>query len=91
MTKRNDHRPTEFDETLNDYEEEEEELGSDDQGLGADFDDEDDFLSDKSEGSNVSMTNMTARQRAAHIGAEPELLALPDGASPVPHATRCLR
>ena len=40
---------------------------------------EEDFLSDESGDSNMSTSKMTARQRAAHIGAEPELLTLPEG------------
>lgn len=43
--------------------------------------DEDDFMSDNSQGSSMSMSKMTARQRAAAVGAEPELIALPTGAT----------
>ncbi|CAD6586499.1 MAG: hypothetical protein CYPHOPRED_003561 [Cyphobasidiales sp. Tagirdzhanova-0007] len=42
---------------------------------------EEDFLSDESGDSNMSTSKMTARQRAAHIGAEPELLTLPEAPS----------
>lgn len=43
-------------------------------------DEEEDFMSDNSQGSTMSITKMTARQRAAAVGAEPELISLPSGA-----------
>jgi hypothetical protein len=40
--------------------------------------DEEDFLAN-SEDSELDVTKMTARQRAAHVGLETEYMALPDG------------
>lgn len=48
-------------------------------GEGEEEDDEEDFMSDNSQSSSMSITKMTARQRAAAVGAEPELMSLPSG------------
>lgn len=61
---------------LGDDDEEEAEAAGQDTLAGED--DDEDFLSDSGE-SAVSLSKMTARQRAAHIGAEPELMELPQG------------
>lgn len=66
----------EFDESRNLGEEGEDEIKVPDED--EDSFDEEDFL--RSDESDVDITKMTARQRAAHVGNEPEILmTLPEG------------
>lgn len=78
----------EFDEDANAEEDEEEGVGLEEEDEES-FDEED-FLAANSEDSEIDVTKMTARQRAAHVGADMGFMTLPDGTSS-PFSTSLLR